>query len=111
MGQFKVGEPRPVNAGRKKGSLNRRTLAKAALNLEQVLIEAKFNPSQKILDLMPLLEPRDQVKACLELLSFIQAKPKAIEMPDVQAEPIAPEEDPSMLETSKLLAIVRGENK
>lgn len=82
---FKKGEPRPANAGRKKGSLNRKTIARVA----DVLAEKDINPTEKILELIQKghLEPRDEVKAWLELLSYTQAKPKPTEEGDENSGP------------------------
>ncbi|WP_413581091.1 hypothetical protein [Bdellovibrio sp. HCB288] len=74
---FIKGMPRPPNAGRKKGSPNKRTTMKVL----EVLTEREVNPTEKILDLIPLLDPQDQLRAWCFLISYSQAKPNEIEAP------------------------------
>lgn len=78
---FEKGQPRHPNAGRKKGTPNKKKLVKAA----DVLAEKDINPVQKILE---IIEEKDQAKALspyvkaqlwLDLLSYCQAKPKETE--------------------------------
>lgn len=68
---FKKGEPRHINSGRKKGSKNKKRLIKAA----ELLAERDINPVEKILNIIPGLDPKDQARAWLDLLSYCQAKP------------------------------------
>lgn len=77
MSQFIKGQPRHPGAGRQKGSKNKKKIAKVA----DLLAEKDINPVERILAIIPTLEPQDQVKSWLDLLSYCEAKPKAIEMP------------------------------
>lgn len=86
MPKFKLGEPRPPNAGRKKGTPN-----KATLSLQQVLESHGVNPADKLLDLLPQLEPAKQADVHLRLMEFIYPKRKALETasPDEAADRIS----------------------
>lgn len=74
---FEKGQPRHPNAGRKKGTPNKKKLVKAA----DILAEKDINPASEILKLINTgtLEPKDELKAWSELLSYCQAKPKETE--------------------------------
>lgn len=69
---FKKGMTRHPNAGRKKGTPNK----KRAVRIADYLAEKEINPAEKILELIPSLSPREQVDAWLELQSYVEAKPK-----------------------------------
>lgn len=73
---FQKGQPRPPNAGRKPGSVNKKRIPKVA----DYLAEKNINPVDEILALIPELKPWEQPKVWLELLSYCEAKPKAIEV-------------------------------
>lgn len=76
---FVKGMPRPANAGRKKGSKNKKTLLRVA----DVFADKNIEPVTEILRLIDQLdEPRDKLKAWLELLSYCQAKPRDEMPPD-----------------------------
>ena len=70
--KFQRGAPRPINSGRKKGSKNKRKVAKVA----DYLAEREINPAAEILRIIPSLDEKDQVSTWLDLLSYCQAKPK-----------------------------------
>jgi hypothetical protein len=76
---FKKGMPKPPNSGRKKGTPNKKRLAKAA----EVFAEAGFHPLERAMQLIAsgALEPKDEVKACLDMYSWCEAKPKTPEEP------------------------------
>jgi hypothetical protein len=63
---FKKGEPRAKGAGKKKGSKHKKTL----LKVEEYLAQQNIHPVQKILDLMPSLQPSDQLEAWLNLMKY-----------------------------------------
>lgn len=72
--RFQKGQPRSPNAGRKKGSKNKKKL----LKVSDVLAEADLQPVQEIIDLLSNgdLKDRDRLDAWFNLLSYCQAKPK-----------------------------------
>jgi hypothetical protein len=70
--RFEKGHPKPQTSGRKKGTPNKKKILKVA----DVLADQNIDPTKKILNIIPTLEPEDQVKAWLDLLSYCQAKPK-----------------------------------
>ena len=84
---FQPGQPRPPNAGRKKGSKNKIRIKKVA----EVLAENGLNPVLEIVDILNNeahdMKPAERAKLWLDLLSYCQAKPREIE-PE-------PEDDPS----------------
>ncbi|MGZ3796475.1 MAG: hypothetical protein ACXVB1_08925 [Pseudobdellovibrionaceae bacterium] len=75
---FQKGQPRPANAGKKKGSVHNISRKKVS----QILAEKNKEPVEEIMRLMPMLEPRDQAKLWLDLLSYCQAKPTVYESDD-----------------------------
>ena len=78
---FQKGQPRHENAGRKKGSKNKKKIARVA----EFLAEKNINPAQEILNLIngvdemgkPLLNAHGKLMAWFDLLSYCQGKPKA----------------------------------
>lgn len=70
--KFEKGQPKPESSGRKKGTPNKKKIVKVA----DLLAEQNINPAEKILNIIPTLDPEDQVKAWLDLLSYCEAKPK-----------------------------------
>ena len=73
-GQFKKGQPRPPNAGRRAGVPNRLTR-----NLGEVFENRGVNPAERLLDLMPSLDPAKQADLWMRLLDFVWPRRKAIE--------------------------------
>ncbi len=71
---FKPGDKRPENAGRKPGTLNKKTML-----LFETLETLRVDPVREIIDLLPALEPKDKVNVYLDLLGYIYPKRKAIE--------------------------------
>lgn len=65
---FQKGDPKPPGSGRKKGQPNRITL----LRVEDFLNTKGIHPVQKILDLLPTLDPADQVKTWLHLMKYVE---------------------------------------
>lgn len=75
--------PRDHGGGRKKGTPN-----KSTQNLQQFLdAKGEFIP-EKIISLLPKLEPRDQIKVYLELMQYLYPKRKALEVGGPNGEPI-----------------------
>ena len=70
--KFQKGMSRPPNAGRKKGSKNKKKIAKVA----DYLSERDINPVEEILNLLPDMKPADQAAMWLDLLSYCEVKPK-----------------------------------
>lgn len=69
---FKPGQPRPANAGRKKGTPNKSTLA-----LCSILSELKLDPVRALNELLPQLEPKDQASVHMKLMEYIYPKRRA----------------------------------
>lgn len=65
---------RHPDAGRKFGSKNKRTV----LNVKSVLAERNLNAAEAILELIPLLDYSDQLRAWGLLLSYCEPKPTEI---------------------------------
>lgn len=59
--------------GRKKGTPNKRRVLKVEDSLLKADIE---DPVARILDLLPDLRPYEQVRVWLDLISYIQPKPR-----------------------------------
>lgn len=79
MGKFKVGEKRPANAGRKKGTPNKKTK-------ELIEILGAFNPAEKLVEIFNETDDKD-LKASIakELMKYVYPQRKAVEMTgDVQ---------------------------
>lgn len=72
---FKKGDSKPALSGRKKGSLNKKTI----LSVDQILADKDINPTEEILKLIPTLSDGGKIQAWFELLSYTQAKPKPSE--------------------------------
>jgi hypothetical protein len=72
--RFQKGMPRPANAGRKKGSLNKKKFKKVA----EVLAEHDICLVADILDLIINgdLKDKDRLDAKIQLLAYCQAKTK-----------------------------------
>jgi len=75
--KFQSGQPRPAGAGRKKGSVNKKKL----LRVEEVLLAADLSPVDELIKLLPQLQPKDAARVLLELQSYVEPKPKAVELP------------------------------
>lgn len=83
MAAFQKGVPRPPNAGRKKGSKNIRKVAKVA----DILCEKGIDPTLEILKILEtlndegesVLKPRERIEVWMDLQSYCQAKPKAVD--------------------------------
>lgn len=74
MGKFKVGEKRPANAGRKKGTPNKKTK-------ELIEILGAFNPAEKLVEIFNETDDKD-LKASIakELMKYVYPQRKAVEM-------------------------------
>lgn len=70
---FVKGAPRPPNAGRKKGSKNKKTL----LKVSDYLLQNNINIAQEIWASIQLInDPVDKTKLLLDLLRFVEAPKK-----------------------------------
>lgn len=67
--------PGERRGGREVGIPNKRTLV-----LQELLQNLKLNPAEKIAELLPQLEPRDQCAVLLKLMEFLYPKRKALEV-------------------------------
>lgn len=72
---FIKGMPKHPDSGRKQGSKNKKRVPEFA----EYLANKDINPIEQVLNLIPSLEPVEQVKAWMDLASYCQPKPK--EMP------------------------------
>lgn len=71
--QFKKGQPRPLNSGRKSGSKNKNKISKVA----DVLAERNICPTTEILNIIENTDSEFlKLKYYQELLSYTQAKSK-----------------------------------
>lgn len=73
-GKFAAGGTRPENAGRKKGTPNKKTK-----ELQEIL--GAFNPAEKLMEIYNSTED-EQLKAsiCKDLLKYVYPQRKAVEM-------------------------------
>lgn len=94
-------------AGRQKGTKNKRTEMLEKLGADAVLLKKGIKPIEEILKLMPLLEPKDQVRTYLELQSYIQPKPRPVDVTPEGPEDTG-EDDASRASTDQLLEIING---
>ncbi len=112
MAAFQKGVPRPPNSGRKKGSKN----IKKVLKVADFLAQNDLNPAEEILKLINAKDPKDDEKsllgpsvrltAWLDLLSYCQAKPKAVE--DNDNDEVDPD-DFDELTSADLLKLVKSD--
>lgn len=111
--QFQKGQPRPPNAGRKKGSLNKKKIPKVA----DFLAEKDVNPAEEILKILTAKEgdahyekmsPNAKIAAWMDLLSYCQAKPLA-EIDSGEASDQDLLEEFEDVPTAKLLELVRAD--
>lgn len=102
--QFQKGQPRPENAGRKKGSKNKRSVPKVA----EYLAEQDINPVQKILDLLKdrKLSTSAKIQVWKDLLSYCQGR--IGEEPATLAQD-GPSEDDETLTREQILSLVKNE--
>jgi hypothetical protein len=100
--KFPVGHPR--YGGRKKGS---RTYKRALQTIEKALLEQNRNPIKEVIRLIPELNPNEQVKVWLEILTYIVPKPKAVEVDDTEEEvEVSPAVDITQIDTEELLKVL-----
>jgi hypothetical protein len=71
---FKVGDPRPPNAGKKKGSKSKKSLL-----VKEILDSHGINLIEKINQKIPLLAADEQVKTYIALLPYVYPKLTAID--------------------------------
>lgn len=99
---FKQGKPK--TGGRKKGTPNKKTL----LKVEAYLSQANFHPVEQIIKLIPNLPAEEAVKACFNLLKYIQPEYRPTEGTHSQDED--PEENPlDDLSEAELIKLVAKE--
>lgn len=72
---FRPGDKKPEKSGRKLGTPNKRTTL-----LVETLDSLEIEPLKEIIDLLPTLEPKEQVDVYLDLISYIYPKRKATEV-------------------------------
>lgn len=66
---FKPGMPRPANAGRKKGTPDKKSLL-----VKEILENNGINLVEKILNELPELSSNDRVKALVQMLPYVYPK-------------------------------------
>lgn len=130
-GTFKPGDPRPPNAGRKKGTLNRNTqlLFDKAEELgvdpfEVVLLFAKgdwkslgYKSASRLISAkggdvieVDTISPEMRLSAAERACSYLYPKPKAVTLSNEDGSPIFPSAQPLTFEQQReLLKIARGE--
>lgn len=104
---FQKGMPRPANAGRKKGSKNKKKLLRVA----ELLAEKDINPVDKVLRLIEHMEPKDAAKAWLELLSYCQTKAREDESGDEMADDDDLLDQFEQVTDEALLKLVKADNE
>lgn len=103
---FKKGMPKPINSGRKKGSLNKKRLKKVA----ELLAESGLEPAAEIIKEIAFMDSaKDRAKAWADLLAYCEAKPKAVEI-DPNEDSLNPE-DFADVSTEDLLKLVKGSSE
>lgn len=101
--KFEKGMQKPANSGRKKGTPNKKKLVRVS----DLLADKEINPAGEILKLINTgtLEPKDELKAWSELLSYCQPKPRD-EGPDDDGNDDDPD-DGEEIPTADLISFVR----
>jgi len=94
---------KPKTGGRTKGTPNKRQ----GFSVASLLTEKNIDPIQKILELLPGLEGKDQLRAWLELLQYCDAKRKAIEV-DLPASDKSTDELLDGVARDKIIAMAKG---
>src|SRR4051812_16662780 len=100
---FKKGQKKPASSGRKKGTVNKRTL----LRVEETLLELGMNPIEEIIELMTKLKAAQRIEIWLELYKFLEAPRRASEEPRSSAialSPLSPVGNPNV-DTETLLSV------
>lgn len=62
---FQPGAPRLPNAGRKKGTPNKKTL-----KLIEIMDELKYDPARALIELLPELDPKDKAFVHVKLMEY-----------------------------------------
>jgi len=77
MGQFKKGEPRAENAGRKKGTKNKKTL----LTVEEILLKYDVNPIEELIKIAQEPDVKMDIKkdCWKEVSKYTFSQKKAVE--------------------------------
>ena len=83
MGRFKKGEPRPANAGIKKGTLHRKTRVELACEA------AGVDPFKVMAEIAGDDKHPDRLIAAKALSKFLEPEKKAVEVSGQDGEPIA----------------------
>ena len=83
MAKFKVGDKRPENAGRKKGTPNKKTV-------ELMEILGSFNPAEKLMEIYNTTNDLElKAGICKDLLKYVYPQRKAVEIAnEVELPPI-----------------------
>ena len=102
---FEKGKPRPANAGRRKGTKNRKKL----IPVEEILATANFNPAEELMKVLPSLEPLDRAKILIQLLDYYCPKVKPIEVPAPAPEPDPAKETLKNTDTAQLVSLIKAQ--
>lgn len=97
---FRPGDKKPETSGRKPGTPNKRTTM-----LVDTLDSLEIEPIRKIVDLLPMLEPKEQVGVYLDLLAYVFPKRKAVEFTEETVDRI---NQYSQMDVRELIKIARG---
>lgn len=84
--------------GRSKGTPNKRTIL-----LDEILTENNLNVPQRIVDLLPRLDPKDQMTVLMGLMQYLYPKRKATE---INVKQLASESEKDSEIDYNLLAVV-----
>lgn len=109
--KFQKGLPRPANAGRKKGSLNKKKVYK----ISDYVAEQGICPAERIVELLEdsgnELKDRERLEGWLDLYSYCHSKPKPeIETEDPNATGEGTETDREITKAD-ILTLVKSEMK
>jgi hypothetical protein len=73
----------PKTGGRLAGTPNKKTLM-----LQEVLESKGVNPAERLCELLPRLQPKEQSQVLLELLGYLYPRRKAVEISQPNDEPL-----------------------
>jgi hypothetical protein len=80
MARFQAGQGKPLGSGRRKGTVNKKTLA-----LDEALASHGIDPIAQLAEALPQLSADRRVEALLDLMSYLYPKRKAVEVTGVEA--------------------------
>lgn len=99
---FKAGQAKHPKSGRQPGVVNKKKIIK----ISELLILKDINPVEEMLKLIPELNARDQMETWKFLLSYLESKPKSVEVVEKEESDSDIENQHEVL-TENLLNIVK----